>query len=169
MVVDARNVSSGLPKGLDNAIASAYSDAPPGVSERVRKGFQAVMDGDWKVAKAWFQDALNRDPGNAGLKRMIVLTDYTLRDRQAATSTVTGPVPVAKSSSPNKAEIDEFFRNFREGQRSTPTDKLRSYFISLPAEEFKHLLWDLKPQDSDIEYLFDLNTSRSPQNKSSAR
>ena len=74
-VVDARNVPSGLPKGLDNAIASAYSDAPPGVSERVRKGFQAVMSKDWKVAKAWFQDALNRDPDNAGLKRLVALTD----------------------------------------------------------------------------------------------
>ena len=61
-VVDARNVPSGLPKGLDNAIASAYLSAPPGVSDRVRKGFQAVMVRDWKVAKAWFQDALNRDP-----------------------------------------------------------------------------------------------------------
>ena len=77
MVVDARNVPSGLPKGLDNAIANAYSSAPPGVSDRVRKGFQAVMVRDWKVAKAWFQDALNRDPTNAGLKRLVALTDTT--------------------------------------------------------------------------------------------
>jgi tetratricopeptide (TPR) repeat protein len=75
MVVDARNVPSGLPKALDNAIATAYSSAPPGVSDRVRKGFQAVMVRDWKVAKAWFQDALNRDPTNAGLKRLVALTD----------------------------------------------------------------------------------------------
>ena len=72
-VVDARNVPSGLPKALDNAIANAYASAPPGVSDRVRKGFQAVMARDWKVAKAWFQDALNRDPNNAGLKRMVAL------------------------------------------------------------------------------------------------
>ncbi len=71
-VVDA-NVPSGLPKALDNAIAKAYSSAPPGVSDRVRKGFQAVMLRDWKVAKAWFQDALNRDPNNAGLKRLVAL------------------------------------------------------------------------------------------------
>ena len=75
MVVDARNVPSGLPKALDNAIATAYSAAPPGVSDRVRKGFQAVMDRDWKVAKAWFEDALKRDPGNPGLKRLVALTD----------------------------------------------------------------------------------------------
>jgi hypothetical protein len=75
MVVDARNVPSGLPKALDSAIATAYASAPPGVSDRVRKGFQAVMDRDWKVAKAWFEDALNRDPNNAGLKRLVALTD----------------------------------------------------------------------------------------------
>lgn len=75
VVVDARNVPSGLPKDLDNAIANAYASAPPGVSDRVCKGFQAVMERDWKVAKAWFQDALNRDPTNAGLKRLVALTD----------------------------------------------------------------------------------------------
>lgn len=73
--VDARNVPSGLPKALDNAITTAYSSAPPGVSDRVRKGFQAVMDRDWKVAKAWFEDALHRDPNNARLKRLVALTE----------------------------------------------------------------------------------------------
>jgi tetratricopeptide (TPR) repeat protein len=85
-VAVARDVPSGLPKGLDSAIATAYSSAPPGISDRVRKGFQAVMERDWKVAKAWFQDALNRDPNNAGLKRLIALTDSPQQhDRQPAT------------------------------------------------------------------------------------
>ena len=79
-VVDARNVPSGLPKALDNAIA--YSSSPPGVSDRVRKGFQAVMLRDWKVAKAWFQDALNRDPNNAGLKRLVALAGSTPQANQ---------------------------------------------------------------------------------------
>ena len=74
-VVDARHVPSGLWKGMDSAIVSAYANAPPGVSDRVRKGFQAVMERDWKVARAWFQDALNRDPGNASLKRLVALTE----------------------------------------------------------------------------------------------
>ncbi len=77
MVVDACNVPSGLPKSWDDAIAGAYRDAPPGVSDRVRKGFQAVADRDWKVAKAWFQDALNRDPDNASLKRLVALAGTT--------------------------------------------------------------------------------------------
>lgn len=76
-VVDARNVPSGLDKATENAIAKAYPNAPPGVSDRVRKGFQAVMERDWKVAKAWFEDALNRDPGNPGLQRLVALADYS--------------------------------------------------------------------------------------------
>lgn len=74
-VVDARKVPSSLPKGLEQAIAGAYSASPPGVSDRVRKGFQAVMVRDWAVAQAWFQDALRLDPGNAGLQRLVALTD----------------------------------------------------------------------------------------------
>ncbi len=85
-VVDARNVPSGLPKGVENAINGAYANAPPGVSERVRKGFQAVMDRDWPVAKAWFQDALNRDPGNANLKRLVALVDRLPAGNNPATA-----------------------------------------------------------------------------------
>ncbi|GAB1234604.1 hypothetical protein [Ferrigenium sp. UT5] len=76
-VVDARNVPSGMDKATENAIAKAYPNAPPGVSDLVRKGFQAVMERDWKVAKAWFEDALNRDPGNPGLQRLVALADYS--------------------------------------------------------------------------------------------
>jgi hypothetical protein len=74
-VVDARQVPSGLPKGLGKAIAAAYSASPPGVGDRVRKGFQAAMVRDWMAAQAWFQDALRLDPGNAGLRRLVALTD----------------------------------------------------------------------------------------------
>jgi hypothetical protein len=70
-IVDARAVASGLPAGTDRAIAAVYGNAPAGVADRVRKGFQAVMVHDWKVARAWFEDALLRDPQNAGLKRLI--------------------------------------------------------------------------------------------------
>jgi hypothetical protein len=61
---------SGL-RNVDDAIAGAYRDAPPGVIDRVRKGFQAVMVRDWKVADAWFRDALYLDPTNVGLQRLI--------------------------------------------------------------------------------------------------
>ena len=87
MVVDTRDIPSGLPKSVDNAIDAAYKDAPPGVKDRVRKGFQAVMTKDWIVAKAWFQDALNHDPDNAGLKQLVAQADYTpVRVSQAKAS-----------------------------------------------------------------------------------
>lgn len=86
-VVDARKVPTGLAKALENAIAISYSSAPPGVSDRVRKGFQAVMERDWKVAKAWFQDALKLDPNNAGLKRLVAITD-TSRQPNKRSATV---------------------------------------------------------------------------------
>ena len=77
LVVDARNVPSGLSKAVEKSITKAYAKSPHGVSERVRKGFQAVAQRDWKVAKAWFQEALNREPSNAGLKRLVELCDTT--------------------------------------------------------------------------------------------
>lgn len=99
-VVDARNVPSGLPKGLDNAIASVYANSPPGVSDRVRKGFQAVMLRDWKVAKAWFQDALNRDPNNAGLKRLVALTDSPQQPNPHARSDSKGASALSNNTKP---------------------------------------------------------------------
>lgn len=85
-LVDTRNVPSGLSKPVENAIAGAYRNAPPGVSDRVSKGFQAVADRDWKVAKAWFEEALIRDPGNANLKRLVELANQTPESKKPATS-----------------------------------------------------------------------------------
>ena len=72
MVVDARNVATGLPSSVETGIPHT----PAG--NRVRKGFQAIMNHDWQVARAWFKDALDHDPGNAGIERLIDLSEYTL-------------------------------------------------------------------------------------------
>ena len=82
-VVDTRGLRSGLPKSVDNAISEVYADAPPGVSGAVERGFQAVMKRDWKLAKAWFEDARNRDPSNIGLQRLVALADYTQTQNQS--------------------------------------------------------------------------------------
>lgn len=71
-VVDARQVPTGLPPAVEAAIPAT----PAG--DRVRKGFQAITDHDWKVARAWFQDALNHEPGNPGLQRLVDLANFTL-------------------------------------------------------------------------------------------
>ena len=75
MVVDARNVPSGLPKSVENAIPKT----PAG--DRVRKGFQAITENNWKAALVWFQDALNHEPGDPGLQRLVDLAQYTLQRR----------------------------------------------------------------------------------------
>jgi len=64
-----------LPKGVEDAIAGAYRDAGPEVIDRVRRGYQSVQANDWTLAVAWFRDALNRAPGNAGLKSLIALAE----------------------------------------------------------------------------------------------
>lgn len=64
-----------LPKAVDDAIVRAYSAAVPAITDRVRRGFQAVQARDWKLAVAWFKDALSRDPGNVGLRHLVELAE----------------------------------------------------------------------------------------------
>jgi hypothetical protein len=78
MVVNANNVPSGLPKAVDDAIPQTTAGA------RVRKGFEAIQVGDWKVALAFFQDALNKEPGNPSLERLVALSQFTLNYRMGA-------------------------------------------------------------------------------------
>jgi hypothetical protein len=148
MVVDARNVPSGLPKALDNAIATAYSAVPPGVSDRVRKGFQAVMDRDWKVAKAWFEDALTRDPNNAGLKRLVALADSSQQPiKQPATVDTRnepaglGGRPDAKGASVPPSQTKPASASTTQGQLQLP-DPNDKYvmFPGLKAMEEKEAL-----------------------------
>ena len=98
MIVDAQRVPSGLSKALDDAIADLYGNAPPGVSERMRRGFQAVQARDWTLAKAWFQDALNRDATNIGIARLVALCDY-----DQSVSKLALPEPAILNLSPPKA------------------------------------------------------------------
>lgn len=64
--------SSGLSKSVDDAIPHT----PTG--ESVRKGFQAIQNGDWRAALAWFQDAHNKEPGDPSLGRLVDLAQFTL-------------------------------------------------------------------------------------------
>ncbi len=163
MVVDARNVPSGLPKALDNAIATAYSSAPPGVSDRVRKGFQAVMVRDWKVAKAWFQDALNRDPNNAGLKRLVALTGSPQQPNMQPASVDARNEPAGlggksnvkgASAPPNKTKPAPASTTMPQMQLPDPND-VYLMFPGLKAIEDKQAL----------DYLFGLN-AQPPASKS---
>lgn len=47
------------------------------------RGMDAVATRDWRLALAWFQTAQLRDPGNAALARAIILSSWTLQNREA--------------------------------------------------------------------------------------
>jgi hypothetical protein len=97
MVVDARSVPTGLPNSIEAEIP------PTAAGDRVRKGFEAITDHDWNAAQAWFRDALNHDPGNAGIQRLIDLAKYTrARAKHQHPSAATGE-PVADTSAQDKA------------------------------------------------------------------
>ncbi len=125
-VVDAQGVPSGLPKSVDDAILSDYANAPAGVSDRVRKGFQAIQTRDWKVARAWFQDAQNHDPGNPNLQRLAELADYTQkRIEKGGKPAVSGIAPPSglvtqKQETSLPLPTDEDFKILFPGLLSNP-------------------------------------------------
>lgn len=73
-VVDARNVPSGLPKAVEDSIPNT----PAG--HRTRKGLQAVALRDWKVALAWFQDALHQEPNNPEIQKLVDFAQSSLNE-----------------------------------------------------------------------------------------
>ncbi len=121
MVVDARNVPTGLPK----SVADAIPNTPAG--NRVRKGFQAVLEHDWKVALAWFQDALNHEPGDPGLKRLVDLAQFTLDYR----SRPHAPVPDNNTSqlrpAPVPANVDRYLDERMDEELSRALDDFGTY------------------------------------------
>lgn len=147
-VVDARNVPSGLPKSVDNAIASHYADAPPGVSDRVRKGFQAVMERDWKVAKAWFQDALNRDPTNIGLKRMLALTETPRQTSQQHSAAGNLSKPTGQLQLPDPNDIYLMFPGSEQSPpKAEPTGAPRMFspedvYVHIPTKGYNRVSRD---------------------------
>lgn len=67
-------------------------------ADRINKGFQAVINHDWPVALAWWQDALNRDPGNAALKRSVDLAQWMVDRRKANAAGPATPLGAALHS-----------------------------------------------------------------------
>jgi tetratricopeptide (TPR) repeat protein len=150
MVVDARNVPSGLSASVERSIASAYPKAAPDVVDRLKKGFQAVDTKDWKAAHAWFADALQRDPKNAGLQRFVELTEDPAERKTPA------PKPPKKPLPPPDADVAAFFTFFRDPpghQGYEPTEAVRAHVLNLSKEEFNRLLALQLPEPGDQELL----------------
>lgn len=133
--VDARGVTSGLPRATDDAIAGAFADAAPGVADRMRKGFQAVMTRDWSVATAWFEDAKLRDPANPRIQALIDAVRARPTPKAGATAK---KAPVRRPSVP----------------RDPATEKLRAEITQLMVKmgDYDELVRVLL--EDDFSYLF---------------
>lgn len=88
-------------------------------TDRITKGFQAVIKHDWPVALAWFQDALNRDPNNAALKRSVDLAQWMVARRKAKAAGPATPLTAAiySASHGNSAEA---IRQFELVKKENP-------------------------------------------------
>lgn len=100
-VVDARNVPSGLPKSVDDAIPHT----PAG--ENTRKGFQAVQSGNWKAALAWFRLGLKKEPGDPSLRRLVDLAEFTLYYRAKPQAPVNSPAKTKQELNKDSVNKDK--------------------------------------------------------------
>ena len=116
----------GVTLPFKQAILDAFPKSSSEVTERIRKGFQAIDKPDhqdWKVARAWFQDALNREPTNVGIKRLVALCDYSMAKPTP---------PPAKPAEPSKTMTD--------AERQAWYDDFQARQDKILAEQFQHAL-----------------------------
>lgn len=114
MVVDARVPRDGA--YLTNQVPE-LKNSP--AADRITKGFQAVIMRDWPVALAWWQDALNRDPNNAALKRSVELAQWMVDKRKA---TAAGPATAlgAAIHSASRGDVAGAIRQFELVKTANP-------------------------------------------------
>lgn len=112
-VVDARGT---MTEGLD-VVSRLSSALGAGLTEPARKGVLSARDGDWQTARAHWQGALNKDPFNATLQRIVQVADWKARRTAREASD-----PVAAAA--HFAQFGEFHTPFaliHELRRSNPT------------------------------------------------
>jgi tetratricopeptide (TPR) repeat protein len=102
MVVDATKVPSGLPAEVEKSIPQTYA------GNSIRKGLEGINAHDWNVALGWFRDALSKQPGDPGFKRMVDLAEYTLQKQTGAAIT---PAGGADGGEINRA-LDDYNQHF---------------------------------------------------------
>lgn len=115
-------------------------------ADRITKGFQAVINHDWPVALAWWQDALNRDPNNAALKRSVDLAQWMVdRPKAKTTSPVTplGTAIYSASHGDSAGAIRQFEQIKKENPSSAPqVDDMINALRQRQAKDAKAAEWD---------------------------
>lgn len=113
-VVDAR-----VPRDGAELIAKVPELASSPAADRIMKGFQAVMNHDWPVALAWWQDALQRDPGNAALKRSVDLAQWMVEQRKTAPTSAPSAFADALHAA-SAGDYAEAIRQFKLAKAQNP-------------------------------------------------
>ena len=114
-VVDTRNV----PRVGDDLMTKVPELKNSPEAETIRKGYQALLNRDWQVALAWWQDALNRDPKNAALKRSVDLAKWMV-DRQKEVRA--GPVSLfgAANAATKRGDFDRALQLLQQLKTANP-------------------------------------------------
>ncbi len=136
-----------LQKATDDAITGVYKNSPAGVSERIRKGFQAVQVNDWEVAKAWFQDAALRDPNNTGIRNFINLCSFSTSLQKASITNSDNKIAISDLTDQEKNLLNVWIGRVRESAKkgdfmnatsdmpASALDKVRKYVYGLSNAE----------------------------------
>jgi len=113
-VVDAR-----VPRDGAYLIAQVPELARSPAADRITKGYQAVIASDWPVALAWWQDALQRDPNNAALKRSVDLAQWMVDRRKAVAAGPATPLSAAIHAA-SRGDNTEAIRQFELAKAGNP-------------------------------------------------
>ena len=115
-------------------------------ADRITKGFQAVINHDWPVALAWWQDALNRDPNNAALKRSVELAQWMVdRPKAKAVKPVTplGAAIYSAAHGNSAKAIRQFETIKKENPAIAPqVDDMINALQKRQAKDAKAAYWD---------------------------
>jgi tetratricopeptide (TPR) repeat protein len=113
-VVDARGPRDGayLVDQVPELKASPAAD-------RIAKGFQALILRQWPVALAWWQEALQRDPGNAALKRSVALAQWMVDRRNAVAAGPVTPIGAAFYSA-SRGDVGKAISQFELAKKDNP-------------------------------------------------
>jgi hypothetical protein len=145
--VGGGKVPTGLPKSVEDSIPQT----PAG--DRVRKALEAIQTHDWKVAAAWFQDALNHQPGDPGLKRLVDLAQYTLQKE----SQNPNPKPAGPDARDLGSAWDDYNQNFFSKHPSLSDEEFfkqedpawKEFFRYVTSKLFNKLPGELPPLDAN--------------------
>lgn len=146
-VVDARGVSR---DGADLlAKVPELRNSPE--AERIRKGYQALLNRDWPVTLAWWRDALKRDPDNAALKRSVDLAQWMVnREREVRP----GPVMLfgAANAAAKGGDFDRALKLLQQLKTANPAMAASADRMSTEIQQRRANIQ--VPEASDMELLF---------------